>query len=150
MKHRNLITAAVLVLFTSLAFAKSYEGHHGHERGGERIMKHLKSLDLSSDQESAIKTVLSSSKAASKELRKEKRELFKQMHSTPAESLTSDDIDRYSNEFGRLSAAGMRQRLDVKTAIAKILTPEQREQLAEERERKREEMREHRKKRYDG
>lgn len=140
MKYRYLMLAA-LMLCTTLVSAKPFGGG-GHDR--ERMMEQFEALDLSKEQKSAIKDVFQASKESRKALWSEKRTLFKQLHGQTAESLTPAEIDRLSAEFGRLSTEGMRQRLEMKAAFARILTPEQRQQWQAQREAHREEMREQR------
>ncbi|MFT5574567.1 MAG: Spy/CpxP family protein refolding chaperone [Bermanella sp.] len=139
MQHRNLLVVAALVLFASDTFAKPFGGA-GHHRGQgrEQVMEQLEVLELSQEKKSAIGELFQASKSARKTLSGEKHKLFKQLHAQDADSLTPAQIDKMSAEFGRISAQGMRQRLEVKAALAQILTPQQRQQWQQHRKERRE------------
>ncbi len=152
MKGRSYTLTFALVVFASVALAKPYGGMEDspRERGAHPPMEQLEALGLSAEQKAAIEELRTTFKAARKSLASERRALFKQLHDRDIQGLSVSDIDSLSAEFGRISAQGMRQRLEMKVAVAQILTPEQQAKMAELRQRKREEMRDKRgQKRHD-
>lgn len=142
MQYRNLIMAAALTVFASGTFAKPDGGSPDKGRGyhREQMMEQFAALELSEKQKTDIKHVFKASHSERKILRREKRDLFKQLHQQDVASLTPEQIDHLSAEFGRVSAEGMRQRLNTKAAVAQILTPAQRELWQAQRQQHRQEM----------
>ena len=124
MRFNNLILAATLLVFASSGFARPDASSAGKGKGHhrEQVMEQFEALNLSAEQKSEIKQVFKASRAERKALSRDKRELFKQMHQGDVEKLTPEQIDRLSAEYGRVSAAGMKQKLSTKISNRQQLT----------------------------
>ncbi len=135
-KRAGVLVLAGVLASSALVIAKPFGGHH------HSPMAQLEQLDLSDSQSDAIEQIFDQARDQGKSLRKEHRALFKKMDSVAKAALTAADIDSLSQEFGRLSAEKMRQKLSTGAAVAKVLTAQQLAQWDALRDAQRKERRE--------
>lgn len=118
------------------------EGRHG--RHGGKMMRGLHGLDLTETQKTQIKGIMESNKIANEPLRQELRTFFEKKRS--GENLTDAEQNRI-----REIKTQMKQSMEqTHNTILALLTPEQRQQIEQqklEREKRREERRERRQER---
>jgi len=140
------ITAAVMALSATLAFAAPHEGFGGGKRGGhgrEFGQRMAEKLNLSAEQQEQIRDLQTS-------FRETNKDFFEKAHALRVEfreAKKADDTAKLDSLKPQLEAqrAQMKQLHDAQEAkIAAILTPEQRTQweaLKAEREQRREKRR---------
>lgn len=104
-----------------------------HEAGGFGKMKHaLHDLDLSKAQQSEIKDIMTATKPQMKALQqeiKEGREILRAL--SMSNSYDAEAVSNAANDQANLIAQAIILRAQTKANITKVLTPEQRQQLAE-------------------
>lgn len=147
---KSLIALSALAL-GSLAFAGPHGGpHHGPKGPGHALIKVVKELDLSTEQETQIRAILEEAREerrAERDGRKAEMDVFKAeiLSDTP----NVKKLHRMVDENAAERTARMHDRIDDMLAISAILTPEQRveagERLDEMRERMEARMSERRK-----
>jgi protein CpxP len=102
----------------------------GHHRGGHGMM--LRGLDLTDEQKAQVKTIMQSSKEASKPLR-EQMKANRQKLQTLSDSGNFDQaqVQALADEQGKLTAQMIVEKEKVKSQISAILTTEQKAKAAE-------------------
>lgn len=124
MTHKLGILSATLVLGTGLAaWAASPEGPRGRVTLPER-------LGLSSDQVDAWRKLRSDQQKASVQRRADRQKLQIELRDLlSAPTLDEAAVRAKARQLGELQAAAMRERVEGRLALRKLLTPEQAEKL---------------------
>lgn len=138
MKVRNWTSAmalgAALLGFTAFAQAHGDMGHGsmGGESGPRHIEKMAQKIGLTAAQQEQLKALNEKQRAAAKANREERKKLQAERSAAwTAPTLDAARLESLRQQEVKLFDAISRQRLEHQLAVAKILTPEQRQKMAQ-------------------
>lgn len=102
----------------------------GHHRGGHGMM--LRGLDLTDEQKAQVKTIMQSSREASKPLREQMKANRQKLQAlSDSGNFDQAQVQALADEQGRLTAQMIVEKEKVKSQISAILTTEQKAKAAE-------------------
>lgn len=130
--------AAAAALLAALGLAPAEAQARPRHSPAEHVQRHAEELGLDAEAQAALAAIVAESETEERALRGELRAAYEQMRAL----LSGPELDRAAIEaqaaaLDALHARSHRQRLDTVLRIHELLTPEQRAQLVEIRERDR-------------
>ena len=135
-----LLAAGLLLVPRALAFGP-FHGGHGHQaRSAEEVKAHMErradfildKLDASDQQREQIEAIIGKAAPEFFQLKQAGRQVRKQIQqSLAAPTLDQAQIDQARAELDTLADRATDLGMDTLTAVAKVLTPEQRKQVAD-------------------
>lgn len=131
MKMRGMMMVAVIGL---MVVTSDMMAHRGGERGPGKMMKHLRGLDLTDAQKEQIKSLAEEFKAAHADEFAEMKELGKQAREQ-RKSGDKEGAKATMQQVRDLRESMKADHEELREAILAVLTDEQREKLAERKER---------------
>ena len=139
MKHTRMISM-VTIIGTLLAVSPAFAGNGGprgfhgrQDKFNEKWLDHaVKGLELTPDQEATFRSLHADHKTSAAPIREKVKALRSEMRETWQEpELDEGNIMEISREIHRLKAELAELRISLRIDIHKILTPEQRDRLAQ-------------------
>lgn len=135
MKLRKTLTTVVLGLgLSALAVAASAapDDKHADKKSGDRFERMAKHLELTAEQKAQLQPLHEQRRAAMQERRRNMQELHKNMQSAwTADAVDEQKLETLRQEQVRQFDADSKAQLQHRLAVAKVLTPAQRQKMQE-------------------
>ncbi len=126
MKIRHLLCATAVAFALFLPFAES-----ALAKPGSRMDRMFDQLNLSTEQQQEINSIREQRKASSEGLRQQLRTAMEEMRSLQASNASESELRQHHQKIQQLHQQMGNQRFETALEIREILTPEQREKLAQ-------------------
>lgn len=140
MKFMKILLPALLILGLSLGHAQDEEqGRRGKKRhrGGGKMMRMMKELDLTEEQRNKIKQLREANKVGDPKIeREEVKKLKTKLKEEMKGNGSKESILSLFDQIQTAMNAKKRRRLEMVLSIREILTPEQREKFQQIRQKR--------------
>jgi Spy/CpxP family protein refolding chaperone len=121
--------AASLVTLASASWSMNHGMSTGHDP--QRMLAHMaQRLDLTEEQQAQVKSLLTSARESSAADRERLTQLRKELHEQ-GEAFDEGRVQALADEVGEITSRLVYQAASTQARLYQLLTPEQREQMAE-------------------